>query len=117
MAFVSFNAKERDQDLSRNIIEAHGYIERYLEGFDKPTFLIDRKTQDAVAMRLQQILECAGKISTEAKANLKLDWVSLIAMRNKISHSYVDIDAEIVWDVVNDFDQFKNLIRWARELA
>ena len=41
--------------------------------------------QDAVAMRLQQVLECAAKLSHETKAKLKIDWSALIAMRNKIS--------------------------------
>jgi uncharacterized protein with HEPN domain len=74
---------------------------------------VDRKTQDAVAMRLQQVLECANKLSEGAKAKLQINWPSMIAMRNKISHSYVDIDAEILWDVIREFEEFRKLIRWA----
>jgi len=94
---VSFSAKERDQDYCRVIVEAFGYIERYLDGFSQDDFALDSRTQDAVAMRLQQILECAAKLSSDSKNSLKINWSALAAMRNKISHSYVDIDYEIVW--------------------
>lgn len=46
---MSFSAEERDQELYRNIVEAHGYIERYIEGVNQAEFLMDRKTQDASA--------------------------------------------------------------------
>ena len=35
-------------------------------------------------------------------------------MRNKISHSYVDVDYEIVWQVIRDLEEFRSLIGWAR---
>jgi hypothetical protein len=50
MAFVSFSTKERDQDYCRVIIEAFGYIERYLDGLSQGDFALDSKTQDAVTM-------------------------------------------------------------------
>lgn len=115
MAFVSFSAKERDKELSRTIVEAFGYIRRYVEGFDQPSFLIDRKTQDAVSMRLQQVLECATKLSQETKEQLEIDWASLIAMRNKVSHHYIDVDPNIIWEVTQEFDEFKKLIKWAKK--
>ena len=111
---MSFSPEERDQDLCRNIIEAHEYIKRYLDGMVQSDFLIDSKTQDAVSMRLQQILECAGRLSLGSKSDLNVDWPSLVAMRNKISHSYVDVDAEIVWEVIMDFEEFNKLVSWAR---
>lgn len=75
---------------------------------------MDAKTQDAVCMRLQQVLECAIKFSTHTKTKLKIDWPSLTAMRNKISHSYIDVEPEIIWEVIREFDEFKELITWAR---
>ena len=110
---MSFSSAERDQELCRNIVEAMEHIKRYTEGLQQSEFLIDAKTQDAVAMRLQQVLECAAKLSLETKAKLKIDWPALTAMRNKISHSYVDIDAEIIWEVITDFEEFKKMIVWA----
>lgn len=111
---MSFSAEERDQDLARNIVEAFGIIERYVESMSEAEFKGDGKTQDAVAMRLQQILECSSKLSSVAKSDLKINWPALIAMRNKISHSYVDVDSEIVWQVIHEFAEFEKLIAWAR---
>ncbi len=65
-------------------------------------------------MRLQQILECAAKLSADSKNNLKINWSALTAMGNKISHSYVDIDHEIVWQVIRDLEEFSVLVVWAR---
>ena len=111
---MSFNFQDRDREYCRHMVESFNYIKRYIIDYDHTQFLMDSRTQDAVAMRLQQILECAIKLSIEAKTQLKINWSSLIAMRNKISHSYVDIDPDIVWQVVNEFDEFKNLIEWAK---
>jgi len=112
---VSFSADERNRELFRNMVEAFGHISRYVEGFSKSEFLIDEKTQDAVAMRLQQVLECASKLSLEMKSQIPIDWPSMVAMRNKISHSYVDVDAEIIWEVISDFEEFKKLMTWAQK--
>lgn len=94
---MSFSPKERDQELCRNIVEAFGFIDRYSEGLNLKTFMMDPKNQDAVTMRLQQMLESVSKLSPGYKEKLKIDWPSRITMRNKISHSYIDFDAEIVW--------------------
>ena len=96
-------------------MEANGFIERYIQGVSQAEFLMDRKTQDAVCMRLQQILECSSKLSVTSKVKLKIDWSSLVAMRNKISHSYVDIDVDIVWEVINELEEFSRLIEWANK--
>lgn len=112
---MSFSVRERDREYYRNISDAHGFIERYLTDVSQTEFMADPKTQDAVAMRLQQILECASKLSQEARGKLKINWSALVAMRNKISHSYVDVDVAIVWEVIKDFEEFQNLIEWARK--
>jgi uncharacterized protein with HEPN domain len=111
---MSFSPEDRDRELCRNIVEAFGHIQRYIEGFSQKDFLIDSKTQDAVAMRLQQTLESASKLSPGSRAKLNINWSALTAMRNKISHSYVDIDAEIVWEVINDLEEFQQLVSWAK---
>lgn len=111
---MSFSPQERDRELSRTIVEAFGYIERYVDGIDESAFVIDRKTQDAVSMRLQQILECASKLSDESKSKLNIDWVSLTAMRHKVSHHYVDVDPKIVWQVIKNLAEFKKLIVWVK---
>lgn len=112
---MPFSSKERDQELFRSIVEAHQHIQRYVDQMQQPEFLIDAKTQDAVAMRLQQILECANKLSTETKDRLKINWLALTAMRNKISHHYDSVDPVIVWQVITDFPEFTKLVSFAKD--
>lgn len=112
---MSFKDSDRDQELYRSISEAHDYLLRYTDSLTREEYLLDSKTQDAVCMRLQQVLECAGKLSVDVKANLKVNWPSLVAMRNRISHAYIDVDAHVVWDVIKELEDFKALIDWARK--
>ena len=112
---MPFSAKERDQELFRSITEANQHIRQYVDGMQQPEFLMDAKTQDAVAMRLQQALECASKLSPETKSTLKINWNSLTAMRNKISHHYESIDPVIVWEVITDFPEFTKLVEFAKQ--
>ena len=112
---MPFSPKERDRELFRAMSEASGILDRHLMGMQKDDFLIDIKTQDAVAMRLQQILESASKISAEAKNDLKIDWVSMIAMRHRVSHHYAAVDPKVVWQIVRELSEFKKLIEWAKK--
>ena len=111
---MSFSAQERDRELARIIVEAVLYIERYIGEVSKDEFLMDQKTQDAVCMRLQQVLESASKLSGAVKSSLIIDWPSLIAMRHKVSHHYVDVEAKVVWDVINHLEEFHKLVDWAK---
>jgi uncharacterized protein with HEPN domain len=110
---VSFSQIQRDEEFARTISEASEYVRTYIESLDLEEFLNDRKTQDAVSMRLQQILECASKLSERTRNSLDVDWASLKAMRNKMSHHYIDVDPNIVWQVINDFEEYVKLIEWA----
>lgn len=112
---MSFSSKERDSELFRSISEAHQHIEQYIDSLSRAEFLMDSKTQDAVAMRLQQALECAGKLSENAKSKLKINWSSLVAMRNKISHHYDNVNPQIIWEVVKELKEYQSLINFARK--
>ncbi|HEY8269638.1 MAG TPA: HepT-like ribonuclease domain-containing protein [Pseudobdellovibrionaceae bacterium] len=93
----------------RGYFPKRGDFRGYLDFAENP------KTQDAVAMHLQQILECTSKLSQEARGKLKINWSALVAMRNEISNSYVDV--AIVWEVIKDFEEFHKLIGWARKIS
>lgn len=112
---MSFRGPHRDKDLCRNILEAHQYIKQYTDGVTWEEFSIDRKTQDAVAMRLQQVLECASKFSEKLKMQLLIKWPNMVAMRNKISHSYEDIDITVIWEVISDLPEFQQFISFAKK--
>ncbi|MBQ6147706.1 DUF86 domain-containing protein [Candidatus Saccharibacteria bacterium] len=54
-----------------------------------------------VAFFVQQVGECAKKLSQEFKVNNpEIDWRAMSGLRNRIAHAYGRIDIEILWDVV-----------------
>jgi uncharacterized protein with HEPN domain len=73
-------------------------------GFDKPAFLADKRTQQAVVMSLMIIGEAATQVMDRfaefAAAHPDVPWRSMRGMRNRIAHGYFEIDAELVWETV-----------------
>ena len=61
---------------------------------------------DAVVMRLQIIGELIKSIQNKDQNFLKqynqIDWNEIIRMRDKISHHYLDLDIEIVFNICKE---------------
>jgi uncharacterized protein with HEPN domain len=76
----------------------------YVRGMERPEFLADRRTQQAVIFNLIVLGEAATKIlDAYAEFAAKTDaipWASMKGMRNRIAHGYFDIDLDIVWETV-----------------
>jgi uncharacterized protein with HEPN domain len=64
----------------------------------------DRKLLLSLLKLIEIIGEAANKISYEAQMDHpEIEWPSIIGMRNKLTHGYFDIDADIVWaTILND---------------
>jgi len=43
------------------------------------------------------------KLDTALKSSSKINWKSISAMRDKISHNYRGIDESMVWEIVQDY--------------
>ena len=76
----------------------------YIDGFSLEDFLMDRRTQEAVAMNLINIGEAATKLLRDHSELLDrhphVRWRSMLAMRNRIAHGYTDLDFHVVWETV-----------------
>lgn len=76
----------------------------FVEGLDKPAFLVDRKTQNAVIMSLVVVGEAATKIMDRhpefTTAHPEIPWRSMRGMRNRIAHGYFEVNLDVVWDTV-----------------
>jgi uncharacterized protein with HEPN domain len=88
--------RERLED----ILEAIGHIERYaLRG--RETFETDELIQTWFLRHLQIIGEAARALPEEVRARLPgVAWGKIVGMRHVLVHDYFEIDADIVWDVV-----------------
>ena len=76
----------------------------FVEGLNKPEFLSDKRTQQAVILSLIVIGEAATKVMDQhaefANLHPAVPWRSMRGMRNRIAHGYFDINLDVVWDTV-----------------
>jgi uncharacterized protein with HEPN domain len=63
----------------------------------------DRMLLLSVTKLIEIIGEAANKVTNATqKKHPEIAWASIIAMRNKLSHGYFDIDNDIVWATITD---------------
>ena len=106
------------------IIESIGQIRYEMRGIEESDdFLQDREglmRLDAVAMRLQAIGEALKNIDKRFPKLLEQYaspeyWSGIMRMRDVISHHYINIDAEIVYEVcTGELDRLEELIEAIR---
>ena len=81
-----------------DIEEAINNIVEYTKGYDKESFLTDKKTLNAVLRNLSIIGEAANHIPIEIQNKYpKIDWTAIIGLRNRVIHDYFGIDYNIIW--------------------
>jgi uncharacterized protein with HEPN domain len=57
----------------------------------------------AILKAVEIIGEAASKVSDETREVYpQIPWSGIVAMRNRLTHVYFDIDLERVWDTVTD---------------
>ena len=87
--------------LLNDILESIGNIEDYVKGFDKKKFLKSKKTKDAVIRNLEIIGEATKNISAGFRnAHKNIDWRGMAGLRDVVIHSYFNVDAEVVWEII-----------------
>ncbi len=89
----------RDDDATLlDLAAACRLVLEFSAGFDRETFLRDRKTQSAVLHQLLLLGEGAKRLSDEFRAEHgAIDWRSIAGMRDKLIHQYDQVDIEQVW--------------------
>ena len=95
---------EKDKKCILSIIDAINRIENYCKAIDNADSLYkDDKSFDATLMNFVVIGEMVNKLSEEFKSNNSLiDWYRVKDFRNIIAHNYFGIDAEEVWQIINN---------------
>lgn len=88
----------RDEVTIRDMLRFCELIHQFVAGMDAGSFKRDLKTQSAVLHQLMILGEAATRLSTELRMSVEdVQWSKLIGMRNKLLHSYDEVDLEIVW--------------------
>lgn len=92
-------------------------IESYTKDVSKEEFEKDKKTQDAVAKRIEIIGEAIKNLPTEFRKGYKeIEWGEIAGMRDVLIHDYFGVNINIVWDTVaQDIPKPKKQISEIRE--
>jgi uncharacterized protein with HEPN domain len=93
----------------RSMVKACVRIQQHVGAMSFEQFVADRKTTDAVERQFQVLGECSRKIPFRVQKKFKkIPWSSMHRLRNRISHEFYDVDAEMLWSIIQN-DLEKNL--------
>jgi len=107
----------KDKDLThlRLMLDFAQRADRRIKGVGLDTFLQDDNLQDAILYAVGQIGENANAVSEDTRMEYPaIYWGPIIGLRNRVFHSYGDIDMRIVYNSVAE--QIPVLIRQLQEL-
>jgi uncharacterized protein with HEPN domain len=96
----------------KHIIDACAEILLFIEGKTFNDLVGNRMLALSIMKDIEIIGEAAGKISNDLKKEFPVvPWADITGMRNRLIHSYFDIDMEIVWKTaIEDVPLLKNKI-------
>lgn len=87
----------------RHMLDAAKEAVSFAEGKNKDDLKTDRMLALSVIKAIEMIGEAASKVSTESRqAHPEIPWADTVAMRNRLIHTYFDINFDIVWDTLTD---------------
>ena len=91
-------SKHSDEIVRQDIINAGNLILEFIEGFDKRTFVNDRKTRSAVLYQLTVVGEAVKRLSKEFRTrHAHIPWSLIAGMRDHLIHGYDLVDWDEVW--------------------
>lgn len=108
--------KDRDRHILAHIV---GYCDKLVEftrGMNYISFEGDELCKDACALCVLQIGELVGNLTEEFKSTYcEMPWRQIRSMRNIIAHHYGIVDAETLWDTIQE--DIPKLREYCGELA
>ncbi len=93
----------RETDIIRlgHMLDAAKEITSFVKGRSKGDVEQDRILTLALVKEIEIIGEAASKVSHETREQIpNIEWIDVIAMRNRLVHAYFEIDEDILWDTI-----------------
>ena len=85
----------------QDMIEFSGKVLSYTEGLDKKRFIAGTLVYDATLRNLELIGEAGTHVPGEVReAHPEIQWRRIIATRNRLAHSYLGMDDDVIWDII-----------------
>jgi uncharacterized protein with HEPN domain len=86
-----------------DILENMQDAEEFIQGMSYEQFVADKKTANAVLRSIEVIGEATKNVPDNVRAQYpQIPWKEMAGMRDKVIHSYFDVDKEMVWLVVKE---------------
>jgi uncharacterized protein with HEPN domain len=96
--------KTTNKEIIATILSLTDKIEKTVErygGYDE--FIANDDFFDVIVLRVVLIGEEVNKLSnTFTEENPEIPWSGIVGTRNIIVHGYFDINADILWDTINN---------------
>lgn len=91
---------QRDRWTLEQMLDTAQRIHELAHRHTHQSFEADDVTHLALLHLIQRLGEAASRLSADFRsAHDEFPWAEMIGMRNRIVHSYDDLDSEIVWQV------------------
>ncbi|MBU0456822.1 MAG: DUF86 domain-containing protein [Nanoarchaeota archaeon] len=85
-----------------DILKSVKNIESFSKGLTKEKFIKNRLRQSAIIRELEIIGEAVKNVPEEFKNKYhKIEWKKIAGLRDKLIHTYFEIDLDLVWEIVN----------------
>lgn len=106
---------EKDEGNLKAILDSCLKIKRFtLNINDSESFYNDERTFDAVLINFIVIGEAVARLSNQLKEEEnQIPWSKIKGFRNLVAHDYFGIDAEEVWQIIeNDLADFQKQVQF-----
>ena len=94
---------EADRSRLEDMLEAALAALEFAEGKTRASLDTDKQFQYAIRKAIEVVGGAASKVSQETRdQNPQIAWQPIIGMRNILTHVYMHIDYDRVWDVITE---------------
>lgn len=92
---------ESDVIRLRHMLNASRDALTYAAGRTRADLVTDTMLARALVKCIEIVGEAASKVTAETKVELPVvPWADIVGMRNRLIHTYYDVDLEIVWATI-----------------
>jgi len=83
----------------RHMVDACREALSFCEGRTRATLDADRMFARALVKSIEIVGEAASKVSAQTRSEMpSVPWPEIVTMRHRLTHTYFDIDLDIVWN-------------------